>query len=457
MATVDQAQLADLIARELSETPGQSGFGLAKRLALPGIGERAINEVLLDNERLFRYEQGSGGIRLWYAKRHAPSPQRSAAPRPAVATIGRPVAALELYDWQQRALDAWRLDRWRGVVEAVTGAGKTHVALQAIRDAIDDGLAACVLIPTLELQQQWEGKIRTHLGHDIRVGKLGGGHRQTLASPRLEVLLATPQSGMNHWLLPERRRGLLVADEVHRLGAECWSEALEEGFERRLGLTATYEREDRGVERFLEPYFGGVVYSLDYREALRDSVIAHFRIAFIGVAFTASEQQAYEEQDRWAGRLRQQLVHERGLPPEPFGEFMKAVQRLKNAEERGWSKKASQYLSAFSKRRGILAESRAKLGLVAEMAACVRAAERAILFAQTKQAAAAAVERLASQGISGAVLDSGMDMDERHQVYAGFESGEHELVAAPKLLDEGVDVPSADLAIVLATSVLSCS
>jgi superfamily II DNA or RNA helicase len=45
-----------------------------------------------------------------------------------------------------------------------------------------------------------------------------------------------------------------------------------------------------------------------------------------------------------------------------------------------------------------------------------------------------------------------MDMTERKKVFAAFESGEHELVAAPRLLDEGVDVPAADLAIVLASS-----
>ena len=43
-------------------------------------------------------------------------------------------------------------------------------------------------------------------------------------------------------------------------------------------------------------------------------------------------------------------------------------------------------------------------------------------------------------------------MSERRKVFAGFEDGTHELVAAPRLLDEGIDVPAADLAIVLASS-----
>jgi RNA polymerase primary sigma factor len=41
---------------------------------------------------------------------------------------------------------------------------------------------------------------------------------------------------------------------------------------------------------------------------------------------------------------------------------------------------------------------------------------------------------------------------ERKQVLTGFEDGTHELVAAPRLLDEGIDVAAADLAMVFATS-----
>lgn len=50
-----------------------------------------------------------------------------------------------------------------------------------------------------------------------------------------------------------------------------------------------------------------------------------------------------------------------------------------------------------------------------------------------------------------------MARPERKQVLAGFESGEHELVAAPKLLDEGIDVAAADLAIILVASYMQRS
>ena len=82
----------------------------------------------------------------------------------------------------------------------------------------------------------------------------------------------------------------------------------------------------------------------------------------------------------------------------------------------------------------------------------IKAAERTIIFSQTQAAATAAVEQLKDPSLSGAVLHAGMDVDQRQDVFAGFEDGRHDLVAAPRLLDEGVDVPAADLAIVLASS-----
>jgi hypothetical protein len=82
----------------------------------------------------------------------------------------------------------------------------------------------------------------------------------------------------------------------------------------------------------------------------------------------------------------------------------------------------------------------------------VRDAERTIVFAQTREAAQQAVQTLGTTGIKGEVLDATMAHEDRRTVLAGFEDGTHELVAAPQLLDEGVDVPAADLAIVLAGS-----
>ena len=66
----------------------------------------------------------------------------------------RPQAIL-LYAWQQQALVAWKSEGHRGVVEAVTGTGKTRVGIVAIRDSLAAGGFVHVLVPSIDLQDQW--------------------------------------------------------------------------------------------------------------------------------------------------------------------------------------------------------------------------------------------------------------------------------------------------------------
>ncbi len=311
-----------------------------------------------------------------------------------------------------------------------------------------------VVVPTNDLLHQWKRELEKwlvgELGLRVSVGLLGDKRKDTLDD--YEVVVATAHSGSRYILLPDGSQGLLIADEVHHYGARRWSRVLEPEFDRRLALTATYEREDSGLEEYLDPYFEGNVFPVDYRRALADGIIAPFKIAFVAVRFSRDERVRYEENDEKASRYKRKLVKGYGLPEQPFGEFMREVNQLAIGGEGEATGLARGYLSAFSKRRQVLAGAREKFLRVADLYGAIRKAEKSILFAQTQEAAARAVEHLTGRGINGAVLTSKMDMSERKQVFAAFETGEHELVAAPRLLDEGVDVPSADLAIVLASS-----
>ena len=63
-----------------------------------------------------------------------------------------------LYPWQKRALDSWTKNGYIGVIEAVTGAGKTHVAMAAMIDHILNGWKVVIVVPSVSLQDQWYKK-----------------------------------------------------------------------------------------------------------------------------------------------------------------------------------------------------------------------------------------------------------------------------------------------------------
>jgi len=450
--------LIDLI---LGANPGLDKYQIIyclNNLGLRGITTHDLNAFIYSHQNRYEWRLGIGSQRMWYLKKDYDRwdiivKTVEEKYEDAVQSVSF-TSQVTLYPWQKRALESWKAEGYKGVIEAVTGAGKTRIAIQAAFDAIQSGLSVLVIVPTLELQKQWKSEFvrwKSTLNLVFDIGCLGGTKAPNKIHPS-HVLISTVQSGVKYRLLQENQRGLIIADEVHHYGAEFWAKVLETGFERRLGLTATYEREDNGIEKILDPFFNGVVYSVDYNEALEDDVICNFKIAFIGVSFLPAEQFEYEDASLKAANYKKQLVEQYGLPNEPFGQFIREVHRLKNSNIPQGSKLAGFYLSAFSKRRACMANSSVKMEMVEKLGPAIRAAERTILFTQTKQAANKSVNLLKNQNIRGAVLTSSMDMDERHKIFAGFEDGIHELVAAPKLLDEGVDVPAADLAIILATS-----
>jgi superfamily II DNA or RNA helicase len=245
---------------------------------------------------------------------------------------------------------------------------------------------------------------------------------------------------------------LLIADECHRNGSARNKDALDERFSRRLGLSTTYVCNDGGNADFLDPYFGGVCYRLGYERALRNRVIAHFSAALIGVRFSAAERNEYDEYSQESHRLRTDLVRKHGVTEEPFGKFMKEVQELSEGGHERATMAARLFLSVFTKRRRLLAETPAKAGGLRKLVDAIRSANRTLVFTQTIEGCRAAALELEGANISAGMVHSGMRPEDRRAVLERFTGGFLQVVVAPQVLDEGVDVPEADLAVILAAS-----
>lgn len=365
-----------------------------------------------------------------------------------------PLAGLELRDWQVEAFAAWAAAGCRGVVEAVTGTGKTRLALAAVRACLARGGRALVLVPTLDLVQQWRRELSAHVG-GARIGQLGGGEADDLHDHH--VLVATPHSAAALPVdLPTGAVGLLVADEAHRYGAQTWGAALKAGFAMRLALTATYERTDDGLVEILAPYFGGVVYGYGFARAAADGTIAPFDVVFAGVDLTGDERAAYDVADARAREHRRTLVGH-GLPRSPLELIAAAARLVAAAEGRPPTQVAPQvaaargYLSALRARREVAAQAGGKLALVRALAPVLeRGGQRALVFTDTVEQAEAAAIALRAGGVAAEELHGGLERARRRIRLAQFRRGALQVVVAPRVLDEGVDVPDAELAVVLA-------
>lgn len=251
---------------------------------------------------------------------------------------------------------------------------------------------------------------------------------------------------------------------MHHYGADVYSRALDDRFEDRLGLTATFEREDDGVDNYLEPYFrplaslsgqaATIVASCSYARGLEDGILAPYRIGLIGVNLTAEEQADYDLYDEQARTTQGTLIAHFGLPPNPFGEYMKAVSQLSEGNKGNpkGTALARRYLSAFTKRRALLAASERKLVALESLVPILRQDAWALIFTETIESAQAAARLLTKLGVATRAFSSNLTQQERKALLSDFRTRRVRALAAPRVLDEGIDLPDADIGIVVAAS-----
>ena len=294
-------------------------------------------------------------------------PSEPIQPAQATRAIG---ARPDLYRWQLEALVAWLRCGRRGVIEAVTGSGKTDVAIAAAADALRRDRFVLVVVPSRVLMEQWYGRLVTALP-EARIGRLGdSGKDQPI---NCDVLVATRHSAAAHKPLPpEQQAGLLIADECHGLGGGVLRRAMLAPYEERLGLTATLERSDDAVTELLLPYFGGVCFRYGFEDAIADGVCARPRVAFIGVSLSIEERAEYVATEAQLVSARSHLRQVRGVVLDPFGAFLASVGHLAAHDAGADGRAARDYLDAFGKRRQIVAGSSGKYELLGKFAPAIR-------------------------------------------------------------------------------------
>lgn len=189
------------------------------------------------------------------------------------------------YRHQLEALESWKTNRGRGVVVLPTGAGKTALGLMAMAFTSRSTL---VVVPTRVLMHQWYAELKAAFP-DIPVGLIGDGEYEVL-----DVAVATYDSAAIHAERLGNRYGLLIFDEVHHLPTDFYEPAATFSLAPyRLGLTASLERAD-GRHQRLSEYLGLVVYRKEATE-LRGGVLADYRLEEVRVELSPAERARYQQ------------------------------------------------------------------------------------------------------------------------------------------------------------------
>jgi superfamily II DNA or RNA helicase len=334
-------------------------------------------------------------------------------------------SAYELRPYQRDALEAWTDAGRRGVAELPTGSGKTVIGLAAIAAVCAPAL---VVVPTVDLLEQWRGELEREFDADI--GRLGGGTQRVG-----EVTVATYDSAYLRADELGDRFGLVVFDEVHHLGGESYRDiARLLAAPARLGLTATFERPD-GAHEAVADLLGPVVYRLSPEE-LAGEHLAPYDIKRLEVELTPGERERYEQ---YQGTFTDYLA-ESNIQLRSGSDYQELVKRS------GTDPRAREALLAKQRAREVVMTARRKVDRLAELLDRHRE-DRVIVFTASTDL----VYRLSERFLIPAITHE-TGTDERREILERFREGTYSRVVTANVLDEGVDVPDANVGILLAGS-----
>jgi superfamily II DNA or RNA helicase len=339
-----------------------------------------------------------------------------------------PALSLHPRPYQSAAVDAWLRADGRGVVVLPTGAGKTVVAYDAIARL---SVRTLIVVPTIELLRQWRAGVTERLSApQDAVGAIGGGERR--AGP---ITVITYDSAA----MPRRRLegyGLLVFDEVHHLPAESYRAIVAKcPAPWRLGLSATIERAD-GRHEDLTRLIGPIVFERDPEELAAAKHIAAYRERRIYVDLTPEEEMRYEAlmaQWRWYLATRRSEL----AGPNMFAALIRRA---------GGDPEARRALRAHHEARLVAMNAGAKLGAIEQLLR-THAGDKVIVFSEYVDM----VDRI-SKALLLPAITYRTPPAERHAILEGFRAGELTKLVTGRVLNEGVDVPDANVAIVASGS-----
>jgi superfamily II DNA or RNA helicase len=329
----------------------------------------------------------------------------------------------EPYSHQQEALDAWKQMGRNGVVVLPTAAGKTYLAHLAIQTT---QRSALIVVPTLDLMHQWYAGLLASFP-DVEIGLLGGGSRD-----RTPILIATYDSAAINAETLGNQYGLLVFDECHHLPTDFNRVIAEYSLAPfRLGLSATPERSD-GRHDELAQLIGPEVYRRSAEELSGDTLAKH-DIVQIKVTLSQQERQRYDE-----------LIQTRNAFLQSVGIYLSSAQgwqRFVQASAR--SSAGRKAMLAHREARSIAFGTEGKLRVLGDLLNN-HYPERTLIFTDDN----ATVYRV-SQDLLIPAITHQTPVKERHEILQKFKTGEYRNLIASRVLNEGVDVPDASVAIVL--------
>lgn len=372
---------------------------------------------------------------------------------------------LELYPWQKKCLTAWEQNKYHGIVNAVTGSGKTRMALAGIMhlNAVTGSkFRVKIVVPGKSLLFQWKHILAHTFSSETEtaIGVCGSGYDTPSERKYMIYVINSARYRLARQILNELKDGytvLLIADECHNYTSSENRKIFEflpylpnlSGNYCSLGLSATTEK--TGYETILIPALGKEIYHYSLSEALKKGTVCDFAVWQIAVNFQPEEQAEYEELSDNLRHTRMELL--RLFPWLKFCEgtsFFAHVKELASHGNEKGARLAKTYLQLSYKRKHTVHMAKARTSCVYQLLKELGLKKQILIFGES----ISQIEQLYTK-LNHTYPDkigryhSKMGFLANQNALERFRNGELRILLTCRALDEGIDVPEAAVGIIL--------
>ena len=359
-------------------------------------------------------------------------------------------------DYQLLAVTNWLNQNQRGVFHMATGSGKTFTSLVAAQRIFSrHGMPALVVVcPYRHLVDQWSDNvcafglkpILAYESKQIWLPAVNDAlYRMRLkAATEAPLCIVTTNSTFcsdvfQNKLAQLPPESMLIADEVHNLGASGFVGKMPPHFQYRLGLSATPERwfDAVGTESITQ-YFGPVVEpTFGIKEALKCGALVPYDYHPILVPLTDEECDEYDKLSLAIARKAG------GAEASEDDDLLKPL---------------------LLKRARLLASAKNKLSALRSLMSTRKQQSHMLFYCgdgrtedasdqEEKRQIEAVIKLLGSElGIPVQSYTAETNTKTRRELSRQLDEGQLKGLVAIRCLDEGVDIPSIRMAVILASS-----
>lgn len=323
---------------------------------------------------------------------------------------------------QEYAISLWEKKDYIGTFEWATGVGKTFAGVLAMKRF--PGIRKMIIVPSRPLKSQWLKEITKHQIINAKV-----------------IVVNT---AIKHFYETD----LLVLDEIHRFNANTFSQIFDKiKYNKVLGLTATFERTDK-KHYFMEKHCP-IIHKIPIKEALRLGFISDMIVYNYGIKLSDEAKKIYEYYDKEFNKYFQFFNYE----------FDLAMSCLKTPEARkvysirsGYDEKTIRVMAinfnrTMAKRKELIYYNRDKLSAVLNLVNIYKS-NKIIVFTERVNI----MNTLHKLIKNSYIYDTKFSKDKKDSIINNFTNSENGVLIAVKALDEGIDIPDADIGIIHSNS-----